>query len=79
MLWFGFVMSQVHKQSRREKTQEEDDDDKECNFLFKRGVLKVAWFLFLVNFFFESSEGHKGKKCLSKSREMHVFWVPSSI
>jgi hypothetical protein len=48
------------------------------NFLFKRDVLKVAWFLFLVNFF-ESSEGHKGKKCLSKSRETHVFWVPSSI
>jgi hypothetical protein len=51
MLWFAFVVSQVHKQSRREKTPEEDDDDEECNFLFKRGVLKVAWFLFLVNFF----------------------------
>jgi hypothetical protein len=78
MLLSGFVVSQVHKQRRREKTREEDDDDEECNFLFKRGVLKVAWFLFLVNFF-ESSEGHKGKKCLSKSRETHVFWVPSSI
>jgi hypothetical protein len=55
MLWFGFVVSQVHKQSRREKTREEDDD-KECDFLFKRGILKVAWFLFLV--IFESSEGH---------------------
>jgi hypothetical protein len=30
-------------------------------FLFKRGVLKVAWFLFLVDFF-ESFEGHKWKK-----------------
>jgi hypothetical protein len=60
------------------ETREEDDNDVECDFLFKRGVLKVAWFLFLVNFF-ESSEGHKGKKCLSKSREMHVFWVLSSI
>jgi hypothetical protein len=79
MLWFGFVVSQVHKQSRREKTLEEDnDDDEECDFLFKRGVLKVAWFLFLVNFF-ESPEGHKWKKCLSKSRETHVFLVLSSI
>jgi hypothetical protein len=38
--------------------------------------LKVAWFLFLV---FKSSEGHKGKKCLSKSRERHVLWVPLGI
>jgi hypothetical protein len=30
-LWFGFVVSQVHKQSRREKMREEDDDE-ECIF-----------------------------------------------
>jgi len=58
MLWSGFVVSQVHKQRRREKMWEEDDDDIECDFLFKRGVLKVAWFLFLV--FLRALRGIKG-------------------
>jgi hypothetical protein len=38
---------------------EEDDDDIECDFLFKRGVLKVAWFLFLV--FLRALRGINGR------------------
>jgi hypothetical protein len=38
--------------------REEDDDNVECDFLFKRGVLKVAWFLFLV--FLRALRGIKG-------------------
>jgi hypothetical protein len=59
MLWSGFVVSQVHKQRRREKMWEEDDDDIECDILFKRGILKVAWFLFL--FFFRALRGINGR------------------
>jgi hypothetical protein len=38
---------------------EEDDDDIECDILFKRGILKVAWFLFL--FFFRALRGINGR------------------
>jgi hypothetical protein len=79
MLWSGFVVSQVHKLINRggERKRGKKTTTTWSDFLFKRGVLKVAWFLFLV--FFRALMGHKGKKCLSKSRETHAFWVTSSI
>jgi hypothetical protein len=58
--------------------REEDDDDVECIF-YSNGAFLFKGDMDFVFSFFESSKGHKGKKCLSRSHETHVFWVMSSI